>query len=367
MISIKSDPLAVAITKPGDDQRLLAREPLQNSDHVGIRGVTWLTGVRSGNVGTNLGNLQFQIRGGPNLNADRLDGVRVEVSDNGQSYSQHFTKQSLSAAAVRAAVPLFKSGILKNDDEFEYHIVVLPRPTLENARQPAVGPHIRERHEPVVVEEMSLQHLLENSEPLEGALAEQDPPKKPSFPIFVAPDVWVQSRHIARRGGENESAGIVTGRVVRDTESPEIAVLLAACIEAKHATEEKYAVTMTGDDWADFHNFLAQRRRRVNPTEVMVGSVHGHNFAPAAEDVTGNRMCEACASARFCGRTTAAASLADSHWHQVVFSEYPWATLLIWGLNAREEDDWRLYGLDDNGKLAPRALRLLKDNDVIRP
>ena len=99
-------------------------------------------------------------------------------------------------------------------------------------------------------------------------------------------------------------------------------------------------------------------RRRVNPHEVMTSSVHGHNFLPAA-DASGRRMCEACPTAKVCGRTTASASLADERWHQIVFSDYPWATMLIWGYNAREEDDWRLYGLNNDGKLAPRTLRPL--------
>ena len=106
-----------------------------------------------------------------------------------------------------------------------------------------------------------------------------------------------------------------------------------------------------------------QPGRRVHPHELMAGSVHGHNFVPEA-DANGNRMCEACATAKICGRTTAAASQADSQWHQIVFGDYPWATLLIWGFNAREEDDWRLYGLDPSGKLAARTLRLLKDGSV---
>ncbi len=44
---------------------------------------------------------------------------------------------------------------------------------------------------------------------------------------------------------------------------------------------------------------------------------------------------------------------------EVFFLKQPWATLLIYGWNARGEKDFKLYGLKD-GRLQPRSLRLLK-------
>ena len=53
----------------------------------------------------------------------------------------------------------------------------------------------------------------------------------------------------------------------------------------------------------------------------------------------------------------------DFGWHRSVFAGQPWASLLIWGFNARSEEEWRMYGLD-NASLQPRTVRTLtKDMD----
>jgi hypothetical protein len=170
---------------------------------------------------------------------------------------------------------------------------------------------------------------------------------------------WQRGRDLARRGGEHESAAVFTGRLFRDTKSPEIFVVLDACLEAEHASEEKFSVTFSGDTWGKIRQVLEVRRQRLGrPHERILGSVHGHNFKPAADD-EGRRTCDICAVAKVCTRTTALASDADLDWHRSVFTAQPWALLLIWGYNAREEEDWKLYGLAD-GTLAPRGLRLLE-------
>ena len=75
-------------------------------------------------------------------------------------------------------------------------------------------------------------------------------------------------------------------------------------------------------------------------------------------DENGRRMCDNCAVAKVCSRTTAVASLADIDWHRAVFVGQPWTVLTVWGYNAREQEDWRLYGLAD-ATLTPRSLRIL--------
>src|SRR5437660_4198809 len=102
------------------------------------------------------------------------------------------------------------------------------------------------------------------------------------------------------------------------------------------------------------------RRQRLNrPHERLLGSVHGHNFTPPA-DANGRTMCDLCAVAKVCSRTTTVISTADQEWHRSVFAGQPWAVALIWGYTARPgEEDWRLYGLAD-GSLAPRPIHRLK-------
>jgi hypothetical protein len=71
-------------------------------------------------------------------------------------------------------------------------------------------------------------------------------------------------------------------------------------------------------------------------------------------------MCAACEAARYCNRSTAVPSADDFEWHRSVFSGQPWGTLAIWGFNAREQDDWRFFGLE-GGALRERSLRKLKE------
>jgi hypothetical protein len=351
--------LAVGITLPGDPaQKLLAREPILASDFAGIRNAAWLDAARKGKVGVDPDTIQFCFRGGPKVEPDRVDGLMVEISENGRSHQQRFSVESMHSVAVRAVAPLLKEGVLSDDDLFNYYITCLPDDQLPEP-PPKETCEVRQRREPLVVESAPLQLYVEASELLEPALIESDKPTDEPLQVFVDEDLWDHMLRVARAGGENESAGIITGRVMRDTKTPELFIRFDACVAAKHAKEEKYAVTMSGDDWADARKFLQLRRQRVNPHETMVASVHGHNFAPQT-DAAGRRMCQACPAATICTRTTAAASAADQTWHEIIFNEAPWATLLIWGFNAREQDDWRLYGLSSDGSFAPRPLRLLK-------
>src|SRR5260370_28778923 len=203
-----------------------------------------------------------------------------------------------------------------------------------------------------------LAQYLEKSEPMYGCWSSAE--EEDFMPAFVSQDIWQEGQEQARRGGEQESAAVWTGRRFRDTASPEIFLVLDACLEAEHAIEEKLAVTFSGDTWGRVREVLDIRRKRLNrPHERILGSVHGHPFMPAADE-KGRRMCDLCAQAKFCTRTTASASPADRDWHRSVFSAQPWAIMLIWGFNAREQPDWRLYGLSD-GTMSPRGIRLLKD------
>ena len=70
-------------------------------------------------------------------------------------------------------------------------------------------------------------------------------------------------------------------------------------------------------------------------------------------------MCDACTTATYCSRTTAQPSGADFQWHRSVFVGQPWTTLLIWGYNAREQEEFRLYGIE-NALFKERTIRLLK-------
>jgi hypothetical protein len=103
---------------------------------------------------------------------------------------------------------------------------------------------------------------------------------------------------------------------------------------------------------------LDERRSRLGrPHEIILGSVHGHNFTPAADE-EGRQACDACELRATCSRTTAVASALDIQWHKSVFGGQPYAVLGIWGWTARNDQVWQVYGLAD-GALSPRGVRLL--------
>lgn len=359
------DEFAVGILgKNDDDERLVAREPVTYPDLLAARDETWFRGLRAGLLGPDVHALSMQVLPGESHGADKIEGYTVELRDGRHSYRRHFPLTSLASVARRAALHLIERKVFDKKTDYTFFLTtVRPEADAEPASPPtpADGSRFRHRLAPPAFEPAPLADFLGKSRLLPSVSCPEPEAEKDdgAMPVFVTEDVWQQGRELARRGGENESAAVWTGRLLKDTDSPEIFLRLDACIEAEKATEEKLAVTFSGETWARVREVLDRRRRRLNrPHERLVGSVHGHNFKPSA-DKNGRRTCDACATAKVCSRTTAAASADDLEWHRAVFTGQPWAVLLVWGYNAREQEDWQLYGLAD-ASLAPRPLRLLQ-------
>ena len=367
LFSQPGEDLAVAVRLANsDDERLLAREPLQFNDLILQRNEAWLAGMRSGKLDENLNSIAMELIPGANQ-GEKIDGYLVQLRQGEHNfYRHHFGIRTLSTVAQRAVKPLIEQGALNKEDTIHYYLTAMPSDGPSDGaadrshNQPAAdGARVTTRHEPVVFDTASLDEYLANSEPLTSDVPALEQEADNPIHCFVDEAAWQDGRELARRGVEKESAGLWTGRVFRDTKSPEVFVRLEECIEVKYAEEEQYSVTLTGESWANARALLQMRRQRLGrPQETFLGSVHGHNFFPAA-DADGNRMCEACATAEKCSRTTAVASTADETWHASIFSAAPWAVLLIWGFNAREEDVWNLYGLS-GAALKPRGLRQLR-------
>lgn len=357
--------LVLALVRSKGDDRLLAREPVTVNDLLLARDETWLHGLRAGALGPDLTRMTMNVLPGDSAGAERMLGYSIELSDNGRSYRRHYSIHSLTPAALRMARALLKEQedvkeeIFSEDGDLSFYLTAArPEPKLDSEPTEACGT-IRSvrRVEPPLFEPAPLDDFLSRSKSLIGR---DENSAKDAMPVFVTEEVWNEGRELARAGGEKESAAVWTGRLLRDTRSPEVFLLLDACIKAEHATEEKFKVTFSGETWARMRELLDLRRRRLGrPQERMVGSLHGHNFLPEADD-KGIRTCLDCSERKICSRTTAAASAADLEWHRSVFVGQPWALLLVWGYNAREQEEWRLYGLE-GGTLAPRNFRLLKE------
>ncbi len=354
--------LVVDVTAGQDeDGPLLARERVTHGDLLMARDETWWQGVREGALPSDLRSLTMRPLPGESQGRDRVDGFLIELSaPDGRTYRRHYGSSALDHVARRPVARLVEQKQLSLDDEYRFHVSTIPGDEITNEK-PGHGMRATARTEPLVFEDASLAEYMKNSEPMPGvltALLEKAESKNRPMPIFASGDLWDEGNQLARRGGEQESAGVWTGRLMRDTDSPEVFLLLDACIEAEHATEEKYAVEFSGDTWGLARERLEIRRRHLNrPHEIIVGSVHGHNFMPEA-DAAGNRRCEACPTAEICSRTTASASAADLNWHRIVFAGLPFGILTVWGWNAREEEEWRQYGLG-GATLTARSIRCL--------
>ena len=357
--------LAVDLIARGDD-RVLAREPVSAADLGPMRDEAWLNGLRAGHLGWRRQELTMRVRPGRSAQdaSDRLLDFCLELLQGERGFRQKFSMLSLAFVAERAKHRLQSQGALQGQ---ECQFVLR---TLEAEQAPSPGSRKHRGRRAVVTrrakgagpicETGSLSRHLDRSDLL------QSPSLKPKegdqenrgLCIFVPRDVWTETHESARRGGEVESAALWTGRLINDEESPEIFVVVDACLPAEHAEEKKYSVRFSGETWDHIEGRLQARRQRLGrPAERFIGSVHGHNF-PVAADENGQKRCAACFQTTVCGRTNAVISTDDEQWHRSVFSGQPWATLLIFGWNARDEEDWKLYGLKE-GRLQPRSLRLL--------
>ena len=332
-----------------EDDRLLAREQVSEADLGPMRDEIWLNGLRAGCLGWNRHELTVRVLPGNRSDrGDRLLDFRLKLRQGERMFLQKFPMFSLASVAERAKNRLQSQGALEAQ-ECQFVLRALETDPVEagsserklrnrNGKR-AVVARCEKTAEPIW-ETASLSRHLDNSdllqspslEPKEGDEDEMGPC------IFVPPDVWAETHLSARRGGEVESAALWTGRLMKDGESPEIFLVVDACLPAEHAEEEKYSVHFSGDTWSHIEGRLETRRKRLGrPGERFLGSVHGHNF-PVPADENGQKRCAVCYEAKVCGRTNALISTDDEQWHRSVFSGQPWATLLIFGWNARDEE-----------------------------
>jgi uncharacterized protein (DUF1778 family) len=295
---------------------------------------------------------------GPDAGGGVCDGYTIELIAGDRSHRKSFTNQSTQRIATRKMLELaeVEGNDISLDTQFNFYVTTVPVADDQAADMPI---NIRSHCRPLMLEAASLADYQAHSVALQGASEPPPRPNQPPIPIFVTKDAWEESKRQAFRGGENESAAVFCAMAHRDTESPEIFMRLTACLEAAHAIEQQRSVELTGQSWANILERLDFRRRHLNqPQEILAGSVHRHPMLPSA-DSNGNRKCEACSIAKYCSRTTAVPSTADFEWQRSIFSGQPHGNfLLIWGYTAREEEDCRVYGLED-ASFKERTIRLL--------
>jgi hypothetical protein len=359
--------------KQGDDGRLLGREVVRSSDLSLVRDETWLEGVRKGTLPAVEPSL-FSMNIVPGDRRDEgMAGYGVELIHNGDRHKRSFSIHSLAPVARRQLARLLERETVDADVQCGYRLNSVPSASASSAIAadeekdnfiPAdkLAKRVTRRTEPIVFESAPLADFLRRSEVMARANGSREEEAEDApMPVFTTSEAWAQGYELSRRGGECESAAVLTGRLMRDVDSPEIFLVIDACIEAEHAEESEVSVTFTGDTWARVRDVLRQRRKRLGrPHERICGTAHSHPWLPGKNE-KGEDSCDTCPKASTCDRTTAVASQADRNfWQTVHGAGQPWSVLLIHGLTATGADDWRLYHLAD-GSLVPRSIRCLKD------
>ena len=364
-------PMVAVTSKRHGDNVVLAYERPTPSDLSAIRAETWLHALRANRLGPDLEAHRMTLAPGAQEGA-RLQDFVVELDDGCRSYRRTFSIYSLKSVAQRASLRLTGENVLRPEDQVLYYLPASEagcaggRFALDAPLGGAAADGVQARNcsPPLVIREASLAAFFAASEPLldrwAGPAFTPEQEKRLYIPAFVFDDVWAQGLRCARRGNDLESAGMWVGRLLRDTQSSELFLVVDGCIEARHeVVENRYSVELSGETWGAIRGVLQQRRRRLGrPNEILLGSMHGHNFLPGVEEGNGS-SCVTCPKAAECTHTTAKASEFDLDWHHSVFSwGQPWAILGVWGYNVRGEDVWQLYGLAD-GTLLPRSIRVL--------
>ncbi len=348
-------------TGKGDDEALAARGAVSLSDVRPACDETWLKGQREGKITAPRLGMKIEVIPGQELPTKRLRGYSIRVGKGQESYQCRYPITSLSHVARRVAadLPLGEDGKTVN---YDYSLSVDHCGTPAESPGGSIPLKAEKSSKRWDVERGCLRDYLARSEPLAGpstSLLKDSIGEKEAMPIFVKDEEWNQGHDLARRGGELESAAVLTGRLLRDVDSPEIFMVIDACLEAEHAEEEAVSLTFTGDTWARVRQRLEQRRQRLNsPNEIFLGTVHGHNFFPVGAS-SENGACATCEHRETCLQSTASASTQDFDWHRSVFGGQPWALLAVWGWNVRRCEDWRVYGLA-GGQMTQFPIRRLQ-------
>ena len=349
-----------------DEGRLLGFESIKVSDITLARDETWWDGVCEGSLSPDLRAHSWQVLPGESAGRDRVKGFMVDVKGPRRSFRKQFATRTMANVARRAALQFREQEALGTDENYSFFLTTRPAdagPSPAAASEAAL--QATRVSEPLQFEHDSLTDWLSRSQPYAGPVGTDKPcPDEKlageTMPAFIPRSIWNDAHDMSRLGGENESAAVLTGHLTRDTDSSQVFLVVTDCLRAEHAEEEQFSVGFSGETWALMRDRVEQRRRRLKrPSEMIVGTAHGHNFKPSP-DANGRMTCDACAVLEVCSRSTCHASDDDLRFHQSVFTEAPWAQLLLWGWNARDEEEWRMYGLQD-ATLTPRIVRIVED------
>ena len=261
--------------------------------------------------------------------ASLITGVRMSVGQGKDAFVQRFDLSLFQPIARQHIAELIKNGQLDAKDEPHYEVFAAEIPRPESAR-------VRRRSPPVAP--AVLADYREISIPCG--------PHKPSdFDVFVLDDCLQQMQDMTFQRAGNEQAVWLVGRLLRDIDTEDLAVLIHTVIEAQGLQMDRFSIDLSAASYTDIDTQLARRRKRAGcEGDRKVGLMHTHPFLPSVVD--GKEGCPTCSLQAECQLTSSFFSTRDAEFQRSVFGRTAYAVQFVLGLTPREERDLRLFCLD---------------------
>jgi hypothetical protein len=339
-------PLTVKLRR-GEDGPELASRPLRAGDLVDLRGEIFLDlFARRGMPDVDLEDVWLRVLPRWSSAARRqCDGFTVEAGGpRGQTLTRDYPIFLFSDVATSLAEELVTKGQLGATDIYYWHIAAdADRP---RAIEPVAQFSIAASRAPLTYAIHPIDDLVRGAEvcgPLDAH----------NLPVFYLRNARERAETFARRGaGQHppvETGAVLVGMLASCPDSGEFYAVVVDALELANPVESKFSLTFSGQTWARAQAVIHARQAQ-QPALRLLGQCHGHNFTPR----DGAPPCEACATAKVCGRSSVFASTSDVNWTRCALSGQAYALCHIFGLNARKEEVGELFTFRDN-QLQPRG------------
>ena len=297
------------------------------------------------------------VHGAPRLAAfrARVPSPRVGVPD----LEMDFHPLYFTELAQVAASQLVNDGSLKVGDTFVFEARAYHVDTGDQCRG---GFAVEEQPHPLELLPVSIRDLAASAEAI-GTPNDQD------IPVFIPAETLAETAVRARAHPAEETGGLLIGRLCRDVDSSEIAVLITAQVPAVGTAATATRLRFTPETWTAANDAITLRRKN----ELMLGWWHSHpvgawramDGAAAAQpgpDRPGGDEGKIRTVARSSGgKVSGFFSASDAHVHRSVFGR-AYQTALVVTDAAEDGLDWTLFGWRW-GLLVSRGFHVLRGGD----
>jgi hypothetical protein len=287
----------------------------------------------------------------------RCEGFTVEAGGpGGKRLTCDHSIYLFGDIATLLAEDLVIQGQLGATDIYYWHIEADAAPPRETA--PAMAFSIAASHTPLIYATYPIDELTRDAE-----VSGQIDPRH--LPVFYLRRARQRAEMFARRGAGQqppvETGAILIGILASCPDSGEFYAVVCDALELANPVESKFSLTFSGETWARAQAVIRARQAQ-QPAQRLLGQCHGHNFIPG----DAAPPCEACATAKVCGRSSVFASTSDANWTRRALSGQAYALCHIFGLNARKEEVGDLFTFRDN-QLQPRGYYVIDQFEPVMP